>query len=1106
MADLNNIDAEIKRIEQLKQKYTSLLDVERSLNTSMLYSTGVRKKYTDALSAAATAQKDLMTRESKQTNIIIRNNSGIKTSLKYYKDLKKKHDDLRVVQKKLKKGSAKDREEWKKNQKVMKNLGDEMKSVKGSISNMEDEMDKAVKDTKALKGSAEALKGTFDDLKIIDSRDISSALDLNDLTQQRLDIMRQQFEIQKNSGTLSDDEADSLKEKLGNLEEMNKVRNDLLKGDLSDNLAPMVDDLTKSASELADPKKFKKNAIKELDRASYAAQSRKGVGLRASQGESLKTVFSGRSSFGSKMGALKSFKSAGKDLNKLDAIMGKTGKTALSAGGMMKMLGSALNSLGKLGWIGLIIQAVAAVANAVNELDKFIKNFNQTFAKLQGPTVMMKDVRKSMKEFTGAIFDLKRNLKYGLKSEEIMGMFQAVSESGMSLQGILQSVSGGYDKLIEDAAKVSFDFGVSMEEAGAMLGEQMTDLKSSVDEASESFKVMSYDASIAGIQSQKFYQATYAAAEALSYYGKFLDSASNNLKNFQKQGGMGFKDAQKQTQTMTNLFKDMDKNTRVAFINMSGGVESYRKDFIKLEEESKQAITKHLDSIATKRKELEEAKKKGDEDTISRLQNEIKAEETQLTTAQKTMAMAGTAAKANAQDMAMYLEMISDKAGEKMGQYFKMLRENNGPDVFTTSTRAMVEHMKALLGVSDDFAMQMIGTVKTTRVGIEQMARDLQGVVDELPGTEKSVFGDKVMNIIRSGMEGDKMNMEKIREGLSKYTELSGKGLDTIMGNLEKLPSSVQAFMEKGYQGVMSDIENITLEEGKHIEKITGEGDKEQEKRLDDLVKNTHTIGDFVDINKDQLKYIAASSKPQELLADAAIATARSTSKILDFIVGRFGKTKEQKFNENLQKGLLKDVTGYKYEQLKMKEEYDKTTDKGKRSYLSEKIKDYDEIISNTYADNDTIMDATIAAEKKLAEELEKKRLQEENNKKQKATRTEKGKPSIVPGTVIPVKPEGDYKASKGGYALLSKGDVVVNARNMSKGMGGDLGAFAGTAASDMIRNMGNAGSPKQMSPQIPVSITIGSVSGNPEEFLKSIKPAIEQAFERMYFDKQKRV
>jgi hypothetical protein len=57
-----------------------------------------------------------------------------------------------------------------------------------------------------------------------------------------------------------------------------------------------------------------------------------------------------------------------------------------------------------------------------------------------------------------------------------------------------------------------------------------------------------------------------------------------------------------------------------------------------------------------------------------------------------------------------------------------------------------------------------------------------------------------------------------------------------------------------------------------------------------------------------------------------------------------------------------------------------------------------------------------------------------------------------------------------------------------------------------MMRSMGPVASNKTTSaPSIPVSITIGSVSGNPEEFLRSIKPAIEQAFDRMYYEKQKR-
>ena len=96
-----------------------------------------------------------------------------------------------------------------------------------------------------------------------------------------------------------------------------------------------------------------------------------------------------------------------------------------------------------------------------------------------------------------------------------------------------------------------------------------------------------------------------------------------------------------------------------------------------------------------------------------------------------------------------------------------------------------------------------------------------------------------------------------------------------------------------------------------------------------------------------------------------------------------------------------------------------------------------------------------------------------------------------------------DYQATTGGYALLSKGDVVVNAKNMSSGIGGDIGAFSDKISKGMMGAVTTA--TRDMAPSIPVNISIGSIEGDPEEFLRRIKPAIEQSFERMYFDKQRR-
>lgn len=1128
MADLGNIDAEIKRINELKDKYQSLLSVEQEVNKSLIYSSGVRKKYTDALKAASEIQKDIVKKERDYENSITKNSQAVTLNMKKHKSLKLEQAKLIKDQKALKTSGKKNSAMWKENNKKIKDLQKSISATESAIKSYENAMDESIKDAEAMKNSTKGLKKVFDQIAKIDDSQVGSQDELNSATRKRISLMKQQLNIQEKAGVLSAEDSKELKGKLNKLDEMHTIQGDLIKGSVSDDLAPMIDDLTKEAKNIADPKKFKADPERELARSRTAAESKMGLSLRGAQATSLKTIFSGKTSFGDKLKAAGSFKDASKDISKLNDVMKVTGKGASTAGGMMKMLGTALGSLGKLGWIGLIISAVTAVAKAVNDLDKFLKGFNQTFAQLQGPTVMMDNVEKSMDNFTDAIFNLQRNLKYGLKSEEIIGMFKGISESGMSLQGLLRSVQGGYSKMIEDAAKVSLNFGVSVEEAGTMLGEQMTDLRSTVDEAADSFKVLSYDASLAGIQSQKFYQATYAAAEALSYYGKFLTTASNTLKKFQDQGGMGFKDAQQQTQTMTNLFKDMDKNMRVAFIEMSGGVEAYRADFVKAQKDASEAIKKHSDAIAMKRKGLEDAKRKGDKETIDRLNNEIAAEEKHMTAAEKTFAMAGQAAKSNAQDMAMYLEVISDKVGEKMGEYFKNLRKQHGPDVFKDA-RAVVEHMKTVLGVSDEFAMKMVGTIQTTREGIKRMAEDVKSMSSKLPGIEGSKFDEKIYKIIEAGMEGDKMNIGKIQEGLKKYGDSVKMDMSPIFEYVKKFPNSIKTLVQEGYDKFIRNVDDIAINEQKNIEQVTGEGDKEQANRLDDLVKNTHSIDDFIGINKENAKYFLAGNDLQKTAAKAAIGTARSAVAILNYVqniaTGKKSRTEEEFRKSDDYKTLGKLLE----KEMILQRELDTTPtkDKDKRAALENKIKEVQGIKkgiagSNLYQESELVGQAAENVNKLYKDKatldrqvaaLEKKAIREAGYDRDKtenvisSIKRDFEKRTFGIGITNPEKVEQqkDFKAGSDGYALLSKGDVVVNARSMSTGVGGDIGAFAGTAASSLMKNISSGQSPVG-APQIPVNINIGSISGDPEEFLQRIKPAIEQAFERMYYDKQKRV
>jgi hypothetical protein len=254
---------------------------------------------------------------------------------------------------------------------------------------------------------------------------------------------------------------------------------------------------------------------------------------------------------------MKELSQANSDLKTLKTTLLGTGKESKGLAGTINLLGMAFKTLGNMNWIALIIGGIVAAGKAVNEMDKFIKQYNQSFSKMYGPTIAIKNVRSSMKDFSDAVFNMNRNLKYGLKSEEIMGLFDALSAGGLSLGGIGKRVSGGYNEVIDQAIYLSKDFGVSMEDMGGMISEQMMDLRSSLGEVSGKMQSLAYDASVAGVKSTKFYEAAMAAASGLSFYGNYIDDASARLRDFVKSGAMGFKDAAKQAQALTDTFKNM---------------------------------------------------------------------------------------------------------------------------------------------------------------------------------------------------------------------------------------------------------------------------------------------------------------------------------------------------------------------------------------------------------------------------------------------------------------------------------------------------------------------------------------------------------------------
>lgn len=88
------------------------------------------------------------------------------------------------------------------------------------------------------------------------------------------------------------------------------------------------------------------------------------------------------------------------------------------------------------------------------------------------------------------------------------------------------------------------------------------------------------------------------------------------------------------------------------------GIADYKKDFTKLEEDSRAAIDKHLERLDNLRSELEEAKKSGDSEAVARLEKQIQVVEIQLATAENTMYTASAALQANSQELSTYLDML----------------------------------------------------------------------------------------------------------------------------------------------------------------------------------------------------------------------------------------------------------------------------------------------------------------------------------------------------------------------------------------------------------------------------------------------------------------
>jgi hypothetical protein len=669
----------------------------------------------------------------------------------------------------------------------------------------------------------------------------------------------------------------------------------------AENLADIREDLARKSSKDFGPQKIYqediRKRVKDLpkeDATKFAKDKKQELGKEMSS--NIKSLFSARGVMG-KIAAARDISDTRSKSKALADELKEVGVNAKGAAGMFSMLGSAMGMLGKLGWVGLLLSAVQAIASAVNQSDKLIKGLNQSFMKMQGSTVGMKDVRKSMREFTNSVFDMNRNLQYGINSEQIMGLFDAMSAGGVSLQGVGKRIGGGYSEAIETAAKLSLDFGVELSEMGGMVSDQMVNMRSTISEVSDSFQQMSYDASIAGIKSQKFYEAISSATDALSFYGNYLANTSTLLKTFSEAGALGFKDASKEVQELTGMFSGMDSTKRMGFIQWSGVDEA--KDLFKkqaaLAASEEKAAADDMDRID---KEIAAAKVIGDGKKVESLLEMRAAKDEERRTKRRQKLDRQAAAEGSIMAMSAGLASISDKTMSMIQDGFEKKRL----DIFDPENVVQMTKVLQNFGSVTEEAVRVYqSTLRSALADAEEINSVLEKGLETASGKAKDALKgliDSYMKDIQGGKSIDRDQMVKDLQALKAAGLDFGMNIDEFMKQFEKNAHAASDAVNAAATGTKVT-DPMKKKEVKALmalpAKIVG-GEDAQKKVRTELVKNSMTFEKMVGIGKETLAYMAAekiSSFTNSMVNSAIIGTAESAKGILDFLTHPKAKSGE---------------------------------------------------------------------------------------------------------------------------------------------------------------------------------------------------------------------
>jgi hypothetical protein len=966
---------------------------------------------------------------------------------------------------------------------------------------------------------------------ITNEREYQKAIDYRiQQHEELLDLMKKEFNV-------SDEEIANAKKQARSESNIARIRKDLLE-DVAPGIQPKEqyrEDIRKRVSKMP-----------QEDAARFAKDKKLELGKE--MGSAVKGAFSRG---GGIKGFLESAKAIG-DVAKKNKVltqeMKAMGGGAAKAAGTFGMLGTAMESLGRIGWIGLIISSVAAIAKAVNAANKLITGLNVSYTQMQGPTVAIKGVKDSMRVFTDALYNMQRNLDVGLNAEEVTGLFKAMAGGGMSLQGVGKRITGGYGEAVRTAADLSKDFGVDVSEMGGMIADQMINMNSSLKEVGDSFQTLSYDATIAGISSQKFYEATMAASDSLSYYGNYLKSSSALLKTFSQAGAMGFKEASKQAQSFMTLFEGMDATKRMGLITVAGEdkVRALLKERSETAGKEEQAAQDDINKLK------EQAAVTVDAQAKAEVMRQIGAKEEERATKQRIRLATEAGAKGDIMAMQAALPYIADKSADLIQSALKSMKLDlfNPNDILAAS-----KSIEQLTGLSSTAITEFATTMQVSLENAEK-ARDAirDGLSAAKEGTAESL--DKILSKYTDKIaSGEAIDLSTVKEDLDAFVKAGnsiGMSTEQFVKNFETNAYLVSDAVRAAAGKTVLTKDDVKLAVGKNISKLPvfKMNEKDAKRRREEIRNQTMSYEKMLGITAESAKYMAAIAAGDIPGADAVnqaiIGTASSAAGILNFLL----KTPETKTGEAREKDPVwqKAVTA-QAELIKAQEEDRALRDKyNEAEKKAAQAKGRAHGAETKYGKNSKEWQAAQAEATKL--ELAKKsqkqanvgplaklqntqiKLQKELDKKIKegsyggstldlleaankklgrgaasaTTESATSSPGYTPYSMSPaqVSPlitptNEDHEALTDGFVKVKAGDLTIDSDSLAMG----ISAGAGQMTSKLIGPGGFSGTGTTVT--VPISLTIGSVNGDVNDLVRKIQPAIEQSFTRMFFERDKK-